>query len=631
MSLPEVYSYLDLNLITHSNYTNYTASPIIKINGKPVETFLNDLATAEGVYEDPDANYNSIFPNVALDSNYQSDSPIWMSSSHYQGTDTVLTFKNGSSTHILTFATTSDDFTGVTDGRSFFQKFCAAKSPTSSSAIQSFSALPSSLIVSSSASISGIPSSVLASASATALSSEVLYSAVPSQTALPAPSAFPKPWVIAHDRSVACYFPADNQDLAVLMVPTFGPINNVEFSDVTRQCLATSSKLRKTKFMIDLRGNGGGSLIMAYDMFKQIFPSMTPWGTSNLRAFDLFNDIGKIVTAEYAGTTPENATPDDYNTDFSTPFNAREEFDKMNKDFSSWADFYGPVHTHGDTFTNLVRYNLSDPYQTSNISVSGYNNGYVNLKGVPPKQTFAVENIVLLEDGECGSTCALFAEFMKTQGKVPSIVWGGRSQYGPMQGVCGSKGAEVWAADYIYQIATEAFTAAPKAQAKALINKYGVAAQAVEYAIARCPSGDEGSYARVNVRNNIRKGDTTLTPLQFVYEAADCRLFYTPQMYADQTILWKTAYKAQWGNGKCVKGSTGQDSSDPGTDYILASPDGSTTASPSASSSSGPSSSGKSNAPPAQSSTLNAGGRIGLGFGGLTVMMSAFGFAFMLL
>jgi hypothetical protein len=40
-----------------------------------------------------------------------------------------------------------------------------------------------------------------------------------------------------------------------------------------------------------------------------------------------------------------------------------------------------------------------------------------------------------------------------------------------------------------------------------------------------------------------------------VYEEADCRLYYTPEMTVDATAIWKAVADAQWGGkGKCVTG-----------------------------------------------------------------------------
>jgi hypothetical protein len=44
-------------------------------------------------------------------------------------------------------------------------------------------------------------------------------------------------------------------------------------------------------------------------------------------------------------------------------------------------------------------------------------------------------------------------------------------------------------------------------------------------------------------------------PAQFVYEAADCRLYYEPNMITNVTAIWKKAADAAWGTGMCAAGS----------------------------------------------------------------------------
>lgn len=54
-----------------------------------------------------------------------------------------------------------------------------------------------------------------------------------------------------------------------------------------------------------------------------------------------------------------------------------------------------------------------------------------------------------LHDGMCSSTCAIATELLKNQGAVRTIAVGGRPQEGPMQGVGGTKGAQVFSWDDI--------------------------------------------------------------------------------------------------------------------------------------------------------------------------------------
>jgi hypothetical protein len=73
--------------------------------------------------------------------------------------------------------------------------------------------------------------------------------------------------------------------------------------------------------------------------------------------------------------------------------------------------------------------------------------------------------------------------------------------------------------------------------------------------------------------NAISQYDATRTPLQFVYEAADCRIWYQPNHLHDIRSLWTTVANTAFGLGGvqqyayCVNGSTNHPSSlsgDPG-------------------------------------------------------------------
>lgn len=94
--------------------------------------------------------------------------------------------------------------------------------------------------------------------------------------------------------------------------------------------------------------------------------------------------------------------------------------------------------------------------------------------------------------------------------------------------------------------------------------------------------------ATFNLLNNIRHGDTSITPLQFVYEAADCRFFYTAEMLANVSTTWTRVANIAFGktlspqqdwahNSNCVRGSTSHRSSVSGggsnnTDYAGSAP-----------------------------------------------------------
>jgi hypothetical protein len=152
---------------------------------------------------------------------------------------------------------------------------------------------------------------------------------------------------------------------------------------------------------------------------------------------------------------------------------------------------------------------------------------------------------------------------MKNQGGVNQVVVGGVPRTGPMQGVSGSKGSQVYTWSRVLLEASRAYShASEEFQAKLNDTNLGKMVYS-ERPFMRTVYGASGETAStINLRDNIRDDDTSAIPLNFVYEAADCRLFYTADMYRDVTNVWKKAVDANWGDKSkvCVEGSTGDKS-----------------------------------------------------------------------
>lgn len=72
---------------------------------------------------------------------------------------------------------------------------------------------------------------------------------------------------------------------------------------------------------------------------------------------------------------------------------------------------------------------------------------------------------------------------------------------------------------------------------------------------------DQRAAGGVNLKDNTRQGDQTVTPLEFIHEAADCKLFYTAAMVNDVTNVWKGAADAMFNGQGCVEGSEGDPTS----------------------------------------------------------------------
>jgi hypothetical protein len=135
---------------------------------------------------------------------------------------------------------------------------------------------------------------------------------------------------------------------------------------------------------------------------------------------------------------------------------------------------------------------------------------------------------------------------MHHEASVRTVAVGGRPSTGPMQAPSGSRGARDYDTDSLD--ANINFTQEILAnQSSAEVNFLPNRTEALDVFV---------SYADINLRDQIRRNETI--PLQFAYEAADCRIFYTPQTVYNYTALWQYTANAIWTNTSlCVQGSTG--------------------------------------------------------------------------
>lgn len=138
---------------------------------------------------------------------------------------------------------------------------------------------------------------------------------------------------------------------------------------------------------------------------------------------------------------------------------------------------------------------------------------------------------------------------MTHQAGIKTIALGGRPNKDPIQAIGGTKGTNNYPFGYIQELAAVTLGSGTEAQ---IANWTSVTA----YNILPMNRSTDNS---INVRDNILKDNLIDgTPAQFLYEAADCRLFYEPAMLSDPKAIWKKAAAASWGGVKCVAGSLPQ-------------------------------------------------------------------------
>lgn len=159
-----------------------------------------------------------------------------------------------------------------------------------------------------------------------------------------------------------------------------------------------------------------------------------------------------------------------------------------------------------------------------------------------------------MTDGECSSTCTIFVELMKNLAGVKTLAFGGRPQHRPMQALGGTKGAEDLVSSEILSIYKSATSEAEQAAQNGHRVLTDAEIQRLKELTPASTPPLKNFQMSVNFLNNYRLGEDNM-PLQFVYEAADCRLFYTYENVVRPATSWVAAARAVWGNGSCVPAS----------------------------------------------------------------------------
>ena len=344
---------------------------MVSIDGQNATAFIQQVASFLGSFQDLNAQFNSMFPNPAtsLGSPY---GPLGGYPKDFNNTHsdaTVYVFENGTSLTVPNLVSLSVPV-NFDSGESFFEQYLAPQSKAS------------------------------ASSSATASSASASGTSSASSGPAPTISGYPYPVVKHSQNAISGYFlnGTNTSDVAVLSIINFldgsTPKQLTEFSTDLQNFLAMSKSAGKTRLLIDIRGNPGGTSYLAYDAFKQLFPTVTPYSGTRLRASDAANALGQEIS-KLNSYNPANATlMADVSAEYSPYQVSALQQTPDGASYSSWQAFYGPLQVHGDNFTTVAALKFSDA--AFDIGALGFViSGYGNNSALPP-QVFASENITLV-------------------------------------------------------------------------------------------------------------------------------------------------------------------------------------------------------------------------------------------
>lgn len=236
-SIPEIYAYPDV-LASITNAT-FTPSAVTQIDGQDAVEFLLNWSQY-GSLQDRDALWNNVFYSIAATSLGPTASGPgtfagagrgrWI----YPGATTTLTFANGTTVTLNNFARVLASFDGIISGEDLYQRY--------------FTVAPEALT----------PPSPAATTTSSAIS------ATPTATGTPAPG-FPPPVIRQSNNLNGGYFLEGEgyEDIAVLSVQSFVGTDTAEkeFQFVNQEFISQAKAAGKTKLIIDVSANGGGTIL----------------------------------------------------------------------------------------------------------------------------------------------------------------------------------------------------------------------------------------------------------------------------------------------------------------------------------------------------------------------------------
>ncbi|KAJ4015539.1 hypothetical protein NW752_007000 [Fusarium irregulare] len=507
---PAVYLTEELN-------SGQNTSSVSKINGEDAEDFLDRFA-AQLENQDPDANWNRLFNSLAVAASGDPLSGSGRLTFHgdlWWGAESLdIEFRNGSRQEIpfgaqIKIAAYKSGF--ASSGDELFEMFCLPEVGSTTGGGNGSSAPD------------------------------------PTEPSKQGPNGYPEP-TFRDSYNQILGFELDN-DTMVMYIPTFADVRGVAnssmlFADTAGDIVNSATKTGRSKIIIDISANGGGNIVRGFDLFKLFFPDGFPYSETRFRRSEASESLAQIGEFINRSESYMLADPLFYRNQVSP--------DQKN-DFESLGDFLGNE--------NQLGVNVSSPFANFNYTyvsterqpIRGYGEVIDLLNKTQP---FKAEDILIVGDGNCVSTCTTFVNLMTNVGGVRSLAFGGRPRKEPMQIMGGVRGAQ--AASFEALIDNMIETANATLQD---LDENELPSDFMEIAQKTWPVGVANlplqlSQGNVNLRNAYQEGNSDI-PLQFEYQAADCRLYFTVENVLEPATAWVAAKEAIWGSAGCVQGSTG--------------------------------------------------------------------------
>jgi hypothetical protein len=352
-----------------SDDTSYTPGSIVSIDGKPVDKALVELADK---FQDEDALYNAMFYNAATASQDPYKGKYNISPFIVNSDNTTYQLSNGTSRVINNSVIPSISLDGVESGQDIFDMFLDPATEDEDEDGESAPATPTN--------------------TTTPPATTTTPASKPTSTA-PKCDGCIEPFISDEEDAILGYFLPSDPATAVLNIQSFEASNPAQFQAVVQDFLAQSADANKTRLIIDVRGNPGGSSFAGYDTFKQLFPQLPIINRNRFRMHPAADIIGSVLSQLPSLTVGEidalgnldnktrsnSSSPEVVDVVIKvSPFNYHTSLKRFGgPEFSSWQDLSGPLVDHGDNFTETFSWQFANTaldLVSSGIVVSGFAN-----------------------------------------------------------------------------------------------------------------------------------------------------------------------------------------------------------------------------------------------------------------
>ncbi|KAK3322649.1 hypothetical protein B0H66DRAFT_620373 [Apodospora peruviana] len=520
----------------------YTPSPVSTIDGNPALEFLLKASVDNGGAQDPDARFNGLFPSLASSANLIAD--VADTFIFNLPDATTVTLQNGTTQEFTNTAFLRGNFTNITSGADLYNAYGQGNGTAQ-------------------------PLQTLA----------WLNYLVEDKNFTTTFLGYPKPITRTESGTVAGFFlpttrkngnstGSIDDEVAILAVNGFvdapNPANVVMtdvsfaiFANATATFLRAAVAANKTKLVLDLQDNGGGQVANLASLYFSLFPDpnlILPL-LFQVRAQPELEWVAKQIFEMYPGYGNASRHLPVGLSGFikppvpNSPANGSE--------FTSFEDFYGPFKSYlnGGNYTSPAIIRTWDMLHLESFQFR------------PPfeEPPFQPDNIVILTDGQCASACAILTDILVNYHGIRTVAIGGRPIEAPMQAIGEIKGGpvETFTLFPSFNSTPKGLELPPRRNYKPPLRTTGFG-ESVNLGWGDAVSFNLGnafpmpSPNKMNDSNVLEEVETSV-PLQFRYEAANCKLFYTWEMARDITAVWKAVVEVTWKKGKCVKGSTTED------------------------------------------------------------------------